>query len=322
MNTLDKVAITSRSFSANKYLVEELRTRYTNITLNNSGKTLVGSELLEFLDGQNKVIVGLENFDKNLIDQLPELKVISKFGVGLNNIDLESMKEHSISLGFQPGTNKQSVAELALMHIFIALRKVPSSKEDICNNIWSQNKGHELFGKTIGIIGFGNIGQRLAELLEPFKCKIIFYDGVEFSKEDLVTKFPSRSEDFINNLQQSSLNEVLKEADIVSIHIPLLEETQNLISVDELACLKKDVRIINTSRGGIVDEKALEDFLNQNKNAFAAFDVFEKEPAFNHPLLKLNNFYATPHLGSMTIEGVISMGIAAINGLDENRIPL
>ena len=142
MNTLDKVAITSRSFSANKYLVEELRARYANITLNNSGKTLVGSELLEFLDGQNKVIVGLENFDKNLIDQLPELKVISKFGVGLNNIDLESMKEHSISLGFQPGTNKQSVAELALMHIFIALRKTPSSKEDICNNIWSQNKGH------------------------------------------------------------------------------------------------------------------------------------------------------------------------------------
>ena len=322
MNTLDKVAITSRSFSANKYLVEELRARYANITLNNSGKTLVGSELLEFLDGQNKVIVGLENFDKNLIDQLPELKVISKFGVGLNNIDLESMKEHSISLGFQPGTNKQSVAELALMHIFIALRKAPSSKEDICNNIWSQNKGHELFGKTIGIIGFGNIGQRLAELLEPFKCKIVFYDGIEFSKEELVDKFPSRSEDFINNLQQSSLNEVLKEANIVSIHIPLLEETQNLISVDELACLKKDVRIINTSRGGIVDEKALEDFLNQNKNAFAAFDVFEIEPAFNHPLLKLNNFYATSHLGSMTIEGVISMGIAAINGLDENRIPL
>ena len=322
MNTLDKVAITSRSFSANKYLVEELRARYANITLNNSGKTLVGSELLEFLDGQNKVIVGLENFDKNLIDQLPELKVISKFGVGLNNIDLEAMKEHSIFLGFQPGTNKQSVAELALMHIFIALRKAPSSKEDICNNIWSQNKGHELFGKTIGIIGFGNIGQRLAELLEPFKCKIIFYDGIEFSKEELVDKFPSRSEDFINNLQQSSLNEVLKDSDIVSIHIPLLEETQNLISVDELACLKKDVRIINTSRGGIVDEKALEDFLNQNKNAFAAFDVFETEPAFNHPLLKLNNFYATSHLGSMTIEGVISMGIAAINGLDENRIPL
>lgn len=322
MNTLDKIAITSRSFSANKYLVDELRSRYTNITLNNSGKTLVGADLLEFLDGQNKVIVGLENFDKNLIDQLPELKVISKFGVGLNNIDLESMKEHSISLGFQPGTNKQSVAELALMHMFIALRKAPSSKEDISNNIWSQSKGHELFGKSIGIIGFGNIGQRLAELLEPFKCKIIFYDGVEFSKEDLVTKFPSRSEDFINSLQQSSLNEVLKEVDIVSIHIPLLEETQNLISTDELACLKKDARIINTSRGGIVDEKALEDFLNQNKNAFAAFDVFEKEPAFNHPLLKLNNFYATSHLGSMTIEGVISMGIAAINGLDENRIPL
>tara|TARA_B100000482_G_C12613657_1_gene300219 strand:+ start:6912 stop:7880 length:969 start_codon:yes stop_codon:yes gene_type:complete len=322
MNTLDKVAITSRSFCANDHLVNELRTRYKNITLNDSGKTLVGDELLNFLKDHNKVIVGLENFDKNLIEQLPELRVISKFGVGLNNIDLVSMKEKGISLGFQPGTNKQSVAELALMHMFMTLRKIPSSKEDISNNIWSQIKGHELYGKSIGIIGFGNIGQRLAELLEPFRCKIIFYDNIKFSDEDLSTKFSSKSKDFLNNLKQISLNELLKKSDIVSIHLPLFDETKNLIGSNELAYLKKDARIVNTSRGGIVDEKALEYFLKNNENAFAAFDVFEKEPAFNHPLLKLNNFYATSHLGSMTIEGVISMGQAAINGLDENRIPL
>ena len=322
MNTIDKIAVTSRSFSANKYLLKELEKRYANITLNNSGKTLTDNDLLEFLKGQNKVIVGLEAFDENLINQLPELKVISKFGVGLNNIDLNIMAKNSISLGFQSGTNKQSVAELALLHMLIALRNLSSSKEDIINNIWSQNKGNELFGKSIGIIGFGNIGQRLAEILEPFQCKIYFYDNVNFSLNDLKRIYPNKSDHFFQNLTQKPLDELLKIADMISIHIPLLKETQNLIKEDELNLMKKDIKIINTSRGGIVDEYALSIFLSANQNAFAAFDVFENEPAFNHPLLDLNNFYATSHLGSMTIEGVISMGMAAINGLDENDIPL
>lgn len=322
MNIIDKVAVTSRSFSKNEYLVNELKKRYKNIRLNDTSKTLVGNELLDFLQYQNKVIVGLEDINNNLLEKLPELKVISKFGVGLNNIDLKSMKKNNISLGFEPGTNKQSVAELALMHIFISLRKLPSSKENILSNVWSQHKGNELHGKSIGIIGFGNIGQKLVELIEPFHCEIIFYDSIEFTHEDLISKFPLKSENFFNNLKQKSLNDTLKNSDIISIHLPLLKDTQNLISNKELALLKNNVKIINTSRGGIVNENALLDFLKNNVDAFASFDVFEKEPAFQHPLLNIENFYATSHLGSMTIEGVISMGIAAINGLDENKIPL
>lgn len=322
MNTEDKVAITSRSFSANSYLIDELKNRYQNITLNNSGKTLAGEDLSKFLIGQTKVIVGLEKFDKALIEKLPDLKVISKFGVGLNNIDLRIMKERSIALGFKEGSNKQSVAELALMHILIALRKTPSSKVDINNQIWSQKKGNELYRKTIGIIGFGNIGQTLANLLEPFQCNIIFYDNVAFTKSDLETKFINKSKNFFANLQQKPLNEILKDADILTIHLPLLKETENLIDAYELAIVKDNVNIINTSRGGIINEDALINFLKINKNAFAAFDVFLEEPAFNNPLLKLNNFYATSHLGSMTEEGVMAMGLAAINGLDENCIPI
>lgn len=322
MNTLDKVAVTSRSFSANESLVKELKKRYSNIQLNTSGNTLKEDDLLEFLHGQNKVIVGLENFNKELIEQLPELYVISKFGVGLNNIDLRAMADKSIALGFQPGTNKQSVAELALMHMLIALRKLPNSKEEILNNIWSQNKGHELYGKSVGIIGFGNIGQRLAELLEPFHCNIFFYDNINFSYENLKSIYPKKSDSFINNINQKPLDTLLESSDIISIHIPLVKETQNLIQDKEFGLMKEDIRIINTSRGGIVDEDALLKFLTDKTKAFAGFDVFETEPAFNHPLLKLNNFYATSHLGSMTIEGVISMGMAAINGLDENDIPL
>ena len=231
------------------------------------------------------------------------------------------MKKHSVFLGFKAGTNKQSVAELALFHMLTSLRKVSSSKENIINGEWSQQKGHELFGKTVGIIGFGNIGQKLAEFLESFECKIIFYDNIILSEEDLLLKFPSKSSSFIKNLHQKDLNSLLEDSDIISIHIPLLDETTNLISTDELNLVKKDIRIINTSRGGIVDEIALFQFLKNNPQAFASFDVFKNEPAFKNPLLYLKNFYATSHLGSMTVEGVISMGLASIDGLDENKIP-
>ena len=143
-----------------------------------------------------------------------------------------------------------------------------------------------------------------------------------FSNEDLNSIYQDKSETFLSNIHQKSLHELLSESEIISIHIPLLAETENLIDIDEFSLMKEDVNIINTSRGGIVNEKALETFLIKNKRAFAGFDVFKTEPAFNHPLLELENFYATSHLGSMTIEGVIAMGMAAINGLDENSIPL
>jgi len=208
------------------------------------------------------------------------------------------------------------------MHILLALRKISSSKENISKNIWSQNKGNELYKKSIGIIGFGNIGQRLAEMLESFECKIFFYDNIKFSSEKLKVIYSDKSENFYKCLEQKSLESILTHSDIISIHIPLLEETQNMISSKELNLMKDNVRIINTSRGGIVDENALLEFLQLKKEAFASFDVFEFEPAFNNPLLNQDNFYATSHLGSMTLESVIAMGLAAINGLDENRIPI
>ena len=257
-----------------------------------------------------------------MISNLPKLDVISKFGVGLNNIDIKALANKKIALGFTPGTNKQAVAELALMHILLALRKIPSSKEDISKNIWSQNKGNELYKKSIGIIGFGNIGQRLAEILEPFECKISFYDNIKFSTEKLKLIYPNKSDNFYKYLEQKSLESILTQSDIISIHIPLLKETQNMISSEELNLMKHNVKVINTSRGGIVDENALLKFLQLKNDAFASFDVFESEPAFNNPLLNQDNFYATSHLGSMTLESVIAMGLAAINGLDENDIPI
>ena len=303
MNNKDLVAVTSRSFSKNDQLIKELRSRYKKIKLNKEGKSLNGDSLITFLEDASKVIVGLERFDEKVLSELPKLKVISKYGVGLNNIDLTEIKKRDIKLGFTPGVNKRPVAELALSLILTSLRGTHNSLNKIKAGEWSQERGNELFQKTVGILGYGNIGSLLYELLKPFNCNILIFEENKINHQDI---------------DQTSLDDIAKRADIISIHLPLTDKTSYLIDEEFLNACKKDIKIINTSRGGIINEDHLEKFLLKNNNAFAALDVFENEPAFQSPLINLKNFFATSHLGSMTEEGVISMGLAAIDGLDQN----
>ena len=317
MNTKDIIAVASRSFSKDNFLVNHLKELYSSIILNDSGKTLEGDELVNFLRPATKAIIGIEKISDSVLSQLPKLKVISKYGVGLNNLDLELLKNRNIKLGFTSGVNKQSVAELALTLILISLKKVQGNTIDILNGNWSQEKGSELFGKTIGLLGFGNIGQRLASLIQPFNCNILFFDEKDYSNEDImkISKELNLNPELIH---QSPMELVLSQSDILSIHLPLINETKNIISSKELKQLKTNVCIINTARGGIVNEKNLYDFLLENPSAFAGFDVYDEEPALNNPLLKLPNFFGTSHRSGLTNEGINSMGMAAINGLDDN----
>ena len=175
MNTRDIIAVTSRSFSKNTFLVRKLKSLYSSIVLNETGQTLQGDDLVNFLKPASKAIIGIETMNDSILSELPNLTVISKYGVGLNNLDLELLKNHEIKLGFTPGVNKQSVAELALTLILIGLKKIQDNNLDILNGNWSQEKGSELFGKTIGLLGFGNIGQKLSSLVQPFNCNIVFF---------------------------------------------------------------------------------------------------------------------------------------------------
>jgi D-3-phosphoglycerate dehydrogenase len=317
LNTKDTIAVASRSFSKNDFLVSHLKTLYSSIILNNSDKSLEGDQLVQFLKPATKAIIGIEKICDSVLSQLPNLMVISKYGVGLNNLDLELLKNRNIKLGFTPGVNKQSVAELALTLILIGLKKIQGNNIDILNGNWSQEKGSELHGKTIGLLGFGNIGKRLTSLIQPFNCKILFFDEKDFSDEDLkkISKELNLNPELIH---QSPLEFVLSHSDILSIHLPLNNKTKNIISSKELKQLKTSVCIINTARGGIVNEKNLHNFLLENPYAFAGFDVYKEEPALNNPLLKLSNFFGTSHRSSLTNEGINSMGMAAINGLDDN----
>ena len=317
MNTQDSIAVASRSFSKNNFLITSLKENYASIILNKSGQTLQGDDLVKFLMPANKAIIGIEAITDSLLSQLPNLHVISKYGVGLNNLNLKAMKARGIKLGFTPGVNKQSVAELALTLMLTGLRKIHGNNLDILNGNWSQEKGSELYGKTIGLLGFGNIGTKLAELIQPFKCNILFFDEREHTHQD-IDDIASELNLDSELIHQASLKTVLNESDILSIHLPLLPETENIISSNELNQLKPNICIINTARGGVVNEDHLYSFLLSNPNAFAGFDVYQEEPALNNPLFTLPNFFGTSHRSSLTNEGINSMGMAAINGLDDN----
>ncbi len=317
MNKLDTVAVASRSFSQNNELVQHLQGKYSSVIFNNFGKTLKDDELVNFLMPATKAIIGIEDLSEPILKKLPKLKVISKYGVGLNNLDLELLKKRNIRLGFTPGVNKQSVAELTLTLILIGLKKIQDNNIDIINGNWSQEKGSELYGKNIGLLGFGNIGQKLASLLQPFNCKISFFDEKKFSKDE-ISDISLKLNFEPNFIKQMSLQQVLKESDILSIHLPLTASTENKISLEELNELKSNVCIVNTSRGGIINEKDLYIFLSENPCSYAGFDVYKEEPAINNPLFKLKNFFGTSHRSSLTNEGILSMGMAAINGLDDN----
>ena len=317
MNTIDTVAVASRSFSRNENLVKSLQSKYSSVIFNDFGKTLQGDELVAFLMPATKAIIGIEELTEPVLAKLTKLKVISKYGVGLNNLDLDLLKKRNIRLGFTPGVNKQSVAELTLTLILIGLKKIQDNSIDIIRGNWSQEKGSELYGKNIGLLGFGNISQKLASLLQPFNCKISFFDEKKFSKEE-ISDIASKLNYEPNSIKQMSLKQVLKESDILSIHLPLTASTENIISIDELNELRSNVYIVNTARGGIVNERDLYIFLSENPRSYAGFDVYKEEPAINNPLFKLKNFFGTSHRSSLTNEGILSMGMAAIDGLDDN----
>ncbi len=305
-NKNDHIAVCSRSFSSNSYLRKELLSRYKNVKFNDKGKTLKGAMLLEFLSDSSKAIIGLEKIDENLLSSLPNLKLISKYGVGIDNIDLNSIKKYKKKLVVSKGVNKRSVSELIILLILNLLRHTKNINKRAENKKWKNIIGNELSFKTVGIVGFGNIGRDLANILKAFHCNILYYD----IEDDRI------STGLKKNVKKVSLNQLLKKSDIVSLNLPLTSKTYKIINKNNLKFMKKDSILINAARGGLVCEISIEQFLKKNKIAAAAFDVFEEEPPKNSKLLKLDNFFATTHIGSITKEGIRRMGMAAIKGLE------
>jgi D-3-phosphoglycerate dehydrogenase len=305
-----KIVVCSRSFSRNEVLRNELLSRYSNVKFNDDGLNLAGDFLVNFLSEADKAITALEVIDEHILSQLPKLKVIGKYGVGLDMIDFNAMRKFGVSLGWTGGVNKRSVSELVVSLAISLLRAVPSANKDVMAGNWKMHIGALLTGKTVGIIGCGNIGKDLVELLQNFNCEIIVND---------IKKYPIFYNKF--NIKEVSLEDLLLNSDIVTLHVPLDDSTSNILNESKLKMMKSTAILINTARGGLVDENSLKKALKQKLIAAAAFDVLLDEPPTDYELLSLENFFATPHIGGSAKESIIAMGIAAIEGLDNNKVP-
>ena len=305
------LVIASRSFSKHPVLRKEVLKRYPNAKFNDEGLSLNGESLIEFLDGHEKAITALEKIDDSILKLLPNLKVIGKYGVGLDMIDLHAMKRHGVNLGWTGGVNKRSVSELVISYSIALLHRTIFANAEVRKGKWYQVKGRQLSDCTVGIIGCGHIGKDLVELLQPFNCKILANDVLDF--KDFYKKY---------GVTSVGLEELIRKSDIVTLHLPLDKSTQNILDSDKLSLLKNDAVLINLARGGLIDEVALKELLNNNKIAGAALDVFEVEPPVDPSFATMDNVLITPHIGGSTEEAILAMGMAAIEGLENSEDPL
>jgi phosphoglycerate dehydrogenase-like enzyme len=304
-----RVAVASRSFSSNPILREELLLRYENVTFNDEGLRLSGVSLIEFLKGHEKAITALEVVDKTIVASLPELKVLSKYGVGIDMIDVDALKAAGIGFGWTKGVNRRSVAELVIAAAISLLHRVPAAVAEVRAGTWRQLNGSQLSEKTVGIVGCGHVGRDVIELLKPFGCRVVFNDILD------MTEFARA-----HGCAQVDLATLLQTSDVVTLHTPLDESTRSLIGSGQLRLMQPHAILINMARGGIVDEIALLNALNAEQLAGAALDVLETEPpdpTMSNPLFHHPQVVVTPHIGGSAKEAVLAMGRAAIAGLDD-----
>ena len=305
------VAVASRSFSKHPILRSKVLESYPDAKFNDKGLSLSGNSLVEFLSGYEKAITALEVIDDSILSKLPNLKVIGKYGVGLDMIDLHAMKDRGVKLGWTGGVNKRSVSELVISFSVYLLHRVAFANAEVRNGEWYQVKGRQLSDCTFGIVGCGHIGKDLVKLLKPFGCNILAHDIIDFKE------FYQE-----NNITSVGLDELLQKADVVTLHLPKNDSTNNILNKDRLQMLKKDAILINLARGGLLDESALKKILIDEDIAGAALDVFSVEPPIDSEFAHLDNVLVTPHIGGSTEEAILAMGLAAIDGLDNAKDPL
>ena len=302
-----KVAVTSKAFSKNETLINYLAQFFPEYKLNLTGKKLNDDELVDFLSDVDAVIVALESINDYVVSKLPNLKYVSKFGVGLNNIDFDACKRHNVKVLHKAGVNKGSVAEMSLGFSLMLLRNLYTTSNLLSNGEWHKSGGVSLYGKTVGIIGAGHIGEEFIRLLQPFGCNILINDILDKSK--LTAQY--------SNVKQVPLDALLNQSDVVSLHVPLTVETEHLVDTSFLAKMKPSSVLLNTARGELVDQLALKNSLLNAQIAGAAIDVYDQEPPTDLELLAIPNLIPTPHIGGNSLEATLAMGKAAIHNLSD-----
>ncbi len=283
-------------------LKTELESSTGFVAYNPTGKPLSSGAVAGLLPGVDGYIAGLDVIDRSALAQADALKVISRYGVGVDNVDLAAARERGIVVTNTPGANSVSVAELALGLLLALARQIPEADQAVRLGTWPRLNGISLEGKSVGILGLGTIGRELARRLAGFDCRILAYDPV-----------PDEAFAAANGVTLETLDEVIANSDFISLHVPLLPETHGLVNREFLAKMKRGAILINTSRGEVVDESSLQQALQSGHLAGAGLDAFAVEPpGASNPLLQLPQVIVTPHLGAQTDGATSNMGWLAM----------
>jgi len=284
--------------------VDYLKAHGCELKLIPQGKKLSETELLECASESDAMIVAVEQITDRVIQAATNLKVIAKHGAGVDNIDMAAATGKGIVVTSAPGANSDAVADLTI-GLFLALaRQIPFADSSVKAGEWPRLIGTQFNKKTLGIIGVGQIGKRVARRAMGFDMEVLVYDVVEdreFAEKTGAKYLP--------------LDEVLAKSDFISLHVPLTESTRHLIGARELGLMKQSAFLVNVARGGVVDEEALLEALNQKQIGGAAADVFSQEPPKGNPLLEIKNLIATPHMGMYTHEALIETGMICVRNI-------
>jgi phosphoglycerate dehydrogenase-like enzyme len=297
------VAVTARSFRTVPGEHQELlaaaglRVRYAE-----ADRPLAEEELVELVRGCWGLIVGLDPVTAAVLDAGP-LRVVVRLGSGTDNVDQDAARRRGVRVAATPGANARSVAELAIGLLLALARHVVAHDRDVRAGSWSRRVGIELAGRRLGVVGYGAVGRQVAAIATAL--------GMEVAASDPLVREA--------DVPLVELEDLLASADAVTLHAPLDDTTRGMIGAVQLRRMRRHALLVNTSRGGLVDEQALAEALAGGRIAGAAFDTFEREPPHGSRLLELDNFVASPHAGAATLEAVTRAGVAAVRALLAER---
>lgn len=301
-----KILVTPTSLQPGKQpaVLERLRQYSEDLVFNDYGRPLTEEELIPLLSGCDGFIAGLDQVTDRVISACPDLKVISRYGAGVDRVDLESAAAHNVVVTNTPGANAEAVGELTFALLLSVARRIPLLNASTREGGWVRSTGTELKGKTMGILGLGAIGKVTARCAFGFAMDVIAYDP--YISLDYCTEHGIRSVE---------IDELFSSADVICMHLPLMDSTYHIIDEAAIGRMKPGTIIINASRGGLIDEDAAYRALKDGRLGGLGLDAFESEPPKDSPLFAFDNVVVTPHTGAHTKEATANMANMAVDNL-------
>jgi len=302
---MPKILITSTSFGKKvKEPLETLENKGYDLKFNDVGRPLLAEELIERVADCDGCIAGLDYFTAEVFAACDKLRIVSRYGSGVDRVDLKAAAEAGVTVTNTPVANSDSVADLAIGLMLAVARKIPAADRSVRDGKWENMYGVSLSGKTVGLVGFGRIGRRVGDRAKGFDCRVLAYDP--FVDADAMSEAGAESK---------TLDEVLAESDFISLHLPANDETRAMINAEKFALMKPTAIVVNTARGETVDQDALLAALREDRIGGAGLDAHSVEPPEPALFQSMDNVVLTPHMGAYTRESLVNMATGAVENL-------